>query len=114
MTVLHVPLRVGFSTADAEQPSIEFKGGDLIVQFKDWCERPVSIRFPETIAFTWQDEARLPADIRDDSAYEVINSPWVAELLELGATLVDRHHYKLCFNAAGVLDVVSGGLLLMM
>ena len=110
MTVLYVPLDAGFSTADAEQPSIEFKGGDLIVQFKDWREQWVSIRFPETIAFTWQDEARLPADIRDDSAYEVINSPWLAELSELGATLVNSHHYKLCFNAAGILDVVSGQL----
>ena len=100
-------LVAGFSTADAEHPSIEHRDGDLTVQFLDWREIPVKIHFPFTIAFRWQDEAVLPANIRDDQSYEVINSCWCAELAQLGVAQPQHRHYKLCFNAAGILDVVS-------
>lgn len=110
MAASYVPLSEGFSTADAERPSMTYDHGTLVFRFIDWQERPVTIHFVDTIAFRWQDEAELPAEIRDDASYEVIDSPWVAELATLGASERTSRHYKLCLNAVGVLDVVSGPL----
>ena len=110
MPVSYVPLSAGFSTADAEYPSMTYELGTLVFRFVDWQDRKVIIHFVDTVAFKWQDDAILPPEIRDDTSYEVVNSPWLAELIALGATGQTSRHYKLCLNAAGVLDVVFGQL----
>jgi hypothetical protein len=105
-----VTLSAGFSTADADRPDIAYTRGDLLVKFKDWREQLVALRFPDAVAFRWQDEAALPVGVRDDCSYEVIDSAWIAELRGFNVLPRQPHHYMLCFNAAGVLHVVSGPL----
>jgi hypothetical protein len=100
-------LAAGFSTADAEHLEVDYRDGDLKLRFVDWRDKSVSIRFPSAVAFRWQVAANLPSDIRDDESYEVLNSHWLAELSQLGATEAQHRHYKLCFNAEGILDVIS-------
>jgi hypothetical protein len=102
-----VPLS-GFSTPDADPPQIAYSDGDLSVTFTDWREQSVALRFPDAVAFRWQDNAALPPDVRDDCSYEVTDSAWIAELCCLNSLPREPHHYMLCFNAAGVLQVVSG------
>ena len=99
------------STADAERLCIEYRRGDVLVRFNDWRERPIVLQFPDAAAFRWQDEAALPSGVRDDSSYEVMDSAWVTELSALNSLPPEPHHYLLCFNAAGVLEVVSGRLM---
>ena len=105
-----VTLTTGFSTADAERPDITYTKGELLVRFKDWREQSVALRFPDAVAFRWQDEAALPASVRDDTPYEVIDSAWIAELRSFNALPQEPHHYMFCFNAVGVLNVISGPL----
>jgi hypothetical protein len=100
-------LAVNFSTADAERPVLEYHAGILTVRFVDWEERDVLLQFPEVAGFRWQDEEGLPPGARDDVSYEIMDSPWVDELRRLGAAGVEHRHIKLCFHAAGVLDIVS-------
>jgi hypothetical protein len=56
----------------------------------------------------WEYEQDDVVSIRDDTTYEVVGSPW----LELQGRLQGVEDlaafvpYKLCFNAAGVLDVL--------
>ncbi len=99
-----------FSTADAADIDIGFQRGDLVLRFTDWQENPVTVRFSDAAAFSWQNDARLPDGMRDDESYEVLDSPLMSELAGLDALDRDVHHYRLCFNACGVLDVVSGAI----
>ena len=108
MAETFVPLAAGFSTADAERPEVVYRDGELTVRFNDWREQPVVLRFADTVAFRWQDEAALPGHVRGDGSYEVADSAWIAELRPLDALPREPRHYMLCFNAAGVLEVVSG------
>jgi hypothetical protein len=103
-------LSFGFSTADAERPEIDFRDGELVVRFVNWREEAVTIRFPFAVAFRWQSDATLPPNVRDDQSYEILDSQWLVELKQLGATEPQHCHYKLCFNAAGILDVISKAL----
>lgn len=100
-------LAAGFSTADAENPSLDYRNGDLVLCFCNWRDEQVAVRFPNTIAFHWQEEAILPDSVRNDQSYEVVRSSWLVDLTDLGAADTRHRHYKLCFNVAGVLDVVS-------
>lgn len=108
----YVPLS-GFSTADAGRPSINYERGTLTIQFVDWQERLITIQFVETVAFQWCEEPELPAAIRADTSYEVIHSAWLAQQAARRASDADSRHYKLCFNAVGVLDIISGPFALM-
>ena len=98
-----------FSTADAESIAIHFAGEDLEVRFRDWQEQPIELRFPGTVAFRW-DPLGADGAPRDDEAYEVMESPWVAALVAAHQAETCRH-FKLCFNAASVLDVVARGII---
>jgi hypothetical protein len=104
------PLALDFSTADVEHPSLEYRNGDLVLRFTNWQDKPIVVRFSDVVAFRWQDDEKLPSNVRDDMAYEVIHSPWLAELRELGAAMSDSHHFKICFNVCGILDVVAAAL----
>src|ERR1041385_8201545 len=92
MTESFVTLSAGFSTADADRPEIEYARGGLLVKFKDWREQLVTLWFPDAVAFRWQDEAALPAGVRDDCPYEVTDSAWVAELRSFNALPEEPHH----------------------
>ena len=98
---------LGFPTADAENVRLSYASGDLTMQFTDWQEQTRSVRFEEVLGFAWQDELDN-SEIRDDVCYRIAASPWLARLLELTGEPNPNEfsHYKLCFNACGVLDVV--------
>jgi hypothetical protein len=101
------------STADAEAPELTFKHGDLTLRFVDWREQRISLRFTDAVAFRWEDEALLPAGVRDDTSYEVEESPLVAELGANGALASGRayRHFTFCFNeVGGVLQVVAADM----
>jgi len=97
---------VNFSTADADYPNISFNNsGALFLEFKDWREEFVRLKFTEVLGFKW-DECDLNQGERDDVTYEILNSLWVRRLTEHNLATEDHRHYKLCFNAAGNFDIV--------
>lgn len=58
----------GFSTADAEYPSIELRSGDVTLDFLDWQNRPVRVYFHDVAGFRWDDEPDLARNnLRDDA-----------------------------------------------
>ena len=76
------------------------------MKFTDWQEQPRSHRFAATIAFRWDDELDT-SEIRDDACYIVEPSSWLQRQADLANEPAERFvHYKLCFNACGVLDVI--------
>jgi hypothetical protein len=97
---------LGLNTADAESVTVRYAaGGELVLEYVDYREQPVSFGFADAIAFRWQEFDE--EGIRDDVAYRVVDSPWLARQAELQAVPVEQYaHYKLCFNAAGCLDVL--------
>lgn len=97
-----------FSTADAESVEVHLVGDDLKVRFLDLQERPVELLFSGVVACRWDPEA-LEGAPRDDEPYEVLDSPWVAALVAANQCGECRH-FKLCFNAASVLDVIAQGM----
>lgn len=107
------PLAAPLSTADAELPDVLFERGHLRVRFRDWREQLVTLLFHDVVAFAWdQGGAALNASHRDDCSYEVLGSGWLQRHIEVGTIEPDeaQHHYKLCFNAAGVLQVLASRL----
>jgi len=97
---------VGFSTADADYPTISLDGsGDLSVEFEDWREKTVHLKFREVLGFKW-DECDVHQGGRNDVTYEIVNSKWLRVLSEHNMAAEDYHHYKLCFNEWGNLDVL--------
>ena len=105
-------VRLGASTADAEEVELRFASGDLTLAFVDWQETPRKIVFHEVLGFRWQEfdqrEVGEHGPIRDDTTYEVLQSSWRDRQAELQGERADEYvHYKLCFNAAGVLDVLA-------
>lgn len=113
METRYEPLRESFSTADAGYPHIVFDRGGLRVTFQDWREKPVTLQFHDAVAFSWDDgDAAVNASHRDDCCYLVHESPWVARHREVGTLMQanDCRHFKLCFNAEGVLQVLASAL----
>ncbi len=110
MSQIFEPLKLPFSTADAERPSLTFDRGRLNVRFVDWKEQQVQLEFLDVIAFSWDEgDAAWSPQHRDDLCYNVMNSDWLKRHVDVG--VVDSSekysHYKLCFNAAGVLQVLA-------
>lgn len=97
---------LGFATADAEAVQLQFDGANLVLEFVDWREQSVRRVFEGVLAFRWgEDTCGAP---RDDMSFEVESSEWLRREAQLQSVRVDDHaHYKLCFNAAGVLDVLA-------
>ena len=102
----HAECNLGVSTADAENVHITFSDDCLSLGFCDWQDHPRTVVFCDVLAFRWQE---FDEDgIRDDATYEVIDSPWLAQQAKLHAVKVqDYVHYRLCFNACGMLDVLA-------
>jgi hypothetical protein len=113
MEPCYEPLGQSFSTGDAVYPHIELERGCLQVTFKDWREKTVTLLFHDVVAFSWDDgDAALNASHRDDCCYIVHESPWVVRHREVGTLTPSEHrrHFKLCFTAAGVLQVLASTL----
>jgi hypothetical protein len=107
------PLVESFSTADAEAPVLTFERGVLHVRFRDWREREVTLTFRDAAAFSWDDgDSALSAAHRDDASYVVTGSDWLRRHIDAGTITASggHRHFKLCFNAAGVLQVIATGL----
>jgi hypothetical protein len=101
------------STADAGAPELTFQRGELTLQFVDWREQRISLRFTDVVAFRWEEQMPLPEGVRDDASYEVEASPLVADLRANGALMsgTTYRHFMFCFNGIGsVLQVVAGGM----
>jgi hypothetical protein len=110
MQLHYDPLPADFSTADASYPQIAFEAHRLHVTFRDWRETTVRLLFHEVASFSWEaGDVAIDLQHRDDTSYIVRGSPWLQRHLEVGAvTPTEEHqHYKLCFNAAGVLQVLA-------
>ena len=105
-------LRESFSTADAEHPQIVSENGLLRVTFQHWREKTVRLLFHDVVAYSWDDgDAAIDAGHRDDCCYVVHDSEWLARHREAGTVRSEAHrHFKLCFNAAGVLQVLASRL----
>ncbi|MEK6258920.1 MAG: hypothetical protein AABP62_09925 [Planctomycetota bacterium] len=106
-------LRESFSTADADYPAIVSERGCLRVTFRDWREELVTLLFHDVVAFSWDDgDAVVNAGHRDDCCYIVHDSPWLARHHEVGTVMPTEalQHFKLCFNATGVLQVLASKL----
>lgn len=100
------PIDLGFSTADADEVSLHFESGTLLLAFRDWREQQIKCAFNEVLAFKWDSELDM-AGIRADIYYEVSNSLWLQAQAEAqGVNVGDYTHYKLCFNAQGAQDVL--------
>ena len=103
----YVAIDLGFSTADGERPELQFVDGDIRFSFVDWQERQVRFTALDVRAFSWLEELDVPG-IRDDLAYEVIDSDLIQQYCSWSLmSLADGYrHFKLCFNASGIFDVV--------
>lgn len=93
-------------TADAEQPRFEFGQGRVDLDFVDWQENPVKVRFEDVVAVRWQDAGSGGPEERDDCVYEIVDSEWLGLHLEQQVAEPDHRHVRLCFNACGVFDVI--------
>jgi hypothetical protein len=100
-------LDVGFSTADAECPSFGMGDAGFVLEFRDWRERPIRVAFENTAGLRWE-----AFDDGNDHIYEVADSEWVAALLRTNEyTESDGlRHFRLCFNAHGILDVLASNM----
>jgi hypothetical protein len=107
------PLNMSFSTADAEYPRIKLEDGCARVAYRNWQEKSVVLLFHDVVAISWDEgEAALCAEHRDDCGYIVHDSPWLARhrAAETITLTEDRQHFKLAFNAVGVLQVLASAL----
>jgi hypothetical protein len=96
---------LGFSTADAGDVKLSYSRGDLLLEFLDWRENLIKVRFTDVIRFNWTHG--LDDAVRQDTCYRVLDSPWTLTDLAAEGNSVFCH-YKLCFNACGTLDVACG------
>jgi hypothetical protein len=101
------PVDLGFSTADGERPELRFVNGDIKFSFVDWREELVRFTASDVRAFSWVEVSDVP-EIRDDCCYEVYDSDLIQKYRSLNLISAEPayRHLKLCFNAAGVLDIV--------
>jgi hypothetical protein len=107
------PLEMPFSTADAEDPQILFEDGRVRVAYRNWQAKPVVLLFHDVIAISWDDgDAAQSAAHRNDCSYVVHESLWLVRHREAGTIMPpeDRRHFKLGFNAIGVLQVLASRL----
>jgi hypothetical protein len=100
---------LGFSVADGAEVRVSCENQMLSVSFVDWQEKRVSFVSHDTLAFRWQEAEYVLSDQeRDDSSYEISGSAWLQQHEEQGMTGEGTvfHHYKMNFNAAGVLEMI--------
>ena len=105
-------LQPDFSTADAEYPEFFLRDGVLVLEFTDWRERAVRVRFANAVGVKWQELDSSGPEERDDSVYEIVGSAWLAAHLAAGVRDAgeELRHFRLCFNPTGVLDVLASSM----
>src|SRR5687768_10754468 len=98
---------LGFSTADGESSDLRFVGGDIQFSFVDWREQRVQFTAADVRGFSWLEELDVPR-IRNDVVYEVLDSDLIRKYCAWNVMRPEDgyRHFKLCFNAAGVFDVL--------
>jgi hypothetical protein len=103
-----IETNLGFSTADGEHVELTYQEGNLRLLFIDWQERSITYTFRDVLGFKWDGGDTDSSDIRDDMTYIVLDSPWLQCQAQLEAECADDYaHYRLGFNACGVLDVLA-------
>ena len=112
MTETATLLQPPFSVADASYPNFSLRDGQLILEFVDWRERPVHVRFTNAAGVKWQELDSPGPEDRDDATFEIVGSGWLAKYLETASRVTGDGllHYRLCFNASGVLDVLAASM----
>lgn len=97
---------LGIRPADAEGVRLQFVADRLTLAFIDWQENPQEFSFQDVLGFRWQEcDIR---DHRDGTTYEVLESTWLIEQSQLKAERPEEFtHFKICFNACGMLDVLA-------
>jgi hypothetical protein len=105
-------LNPGFSVADAEYPCFSLGGGCLRLEFVESNGRRVRATFTNAAGIKWQEIDSAGPEPRGDSTYEILESEWLKAYLDQGARSPadDLHHFKLCFNAWGPLEVLASSL----
>lgn len=83
-----------------------------MLEFTDWRERKMRVRFTNAAGIRWQELDSTGPEDRDDAVFEIVESTWLADYLRHGARAAadELRHYRLCFNASGVLDVLAGSM----
>ncbi|WP_342630608.1 hypothetical protein [Marinobacter alkaliphilus] len=100
----YIELDTAFSTADADDPAIKKDGPDLFVEFTDWREERVVVRFIDADMFCWQ-QIEDGFSEAPDRVYEVKGSVWVKQVQPYEP---EMKHYKVCFNASYyALDILA-------
>ena len=88
---------LGFSIADAENPTISYANDDVTLTFLDWREQSIRVIFRYVTRFEWTDE---PEDYFDGEPYDGIcivpDSGWPPQLEDANC-----EHYRLNFNDSG-------------
>jgi hypothetical protein len=104
----YMQVHLGVTTADAEDVEIMFSNMELTLKFFDYQRKPCQLVFVDVLAFRWQELDDAPPDLRNDATYEVTESQWLERQAQCqAADSYNYKHYMLCFNACGVLDVLS-------
>jgi hypothetical protein len=75
--------------------------------FVDWREQRVRFTASDVRAFSWLEELDV-LGIRDDVPYEVLESDLIQKYCAWNVMRPEDsyRHFKFCFNAAGVFDVL--------
>jgi hypothetical protein len=78
-----------------------------LLKFSDWQGQEFQVEFTEVIGFSWNEEELEHKKMKDDCVYEVVNSALLEKHKAIGNIYnASAHkHYKLCFNAHGILDI---------
>ena len=82
----------------------------LKVSYVDWQEEPKTVVLGEVFSFKWQ-ERDLDSAPRDDTTFQVLESTWLREQTNGMPGAESLVHYKVLFNACGVLDVICSEVL---
>lgn len=105
---------LGFSVADAEDVSIDYKNDSVILSFNDWKEIPYSITFSGVSGFKWQEAEYMidPENERFDETHKILNSNWIKQHQDQNELVSKAKpiHYKFNFNADGVFEIICTGI----
>ena len=105
MAQTFTPKYIGIHSADAERVSLAFQDQELRISYVDWHEEPKTVTLGEVLSFKWQERDSDSAP-RDDTTFQVLDSTWLREQTHGVPGTESLVHYKVLFNACGVLDVI--------
>ncbi|KPZ67039.1 hypothetical protein AN944_04198 [Shewanella sp. P1-14-1] len=102
------------STADCEEnPKIEWNKFDLSINYKNWSNESVTLKFFDVPHFKMVSSDELSVStLSDDCVYEVKNSELIASLIKCGEITKEEEfkHWFVGFNEIGsFIEVVFRG-----